>query len=407
VKAITGITSTDEVFTFRLTLVSDSSGSAPASPWYRDSTTVTGAGNFHFTVPGLNPGVYFFKIEEDTGNLSAGWTYDTLPRIVKVTVSNNTPPAVTVAYPNGDANLTFTNTYKPPGISAVINGEKQVAGNGAPSRSFGFNLLQIDDATGAPYTQGEPHMDSTNTTGAGTFRFELKNLLPGTYYYKITESTNVADAGWAYDESEDIVKIVVSENSPEIYSAATTYLKDGLGAYGIIFTNTFNKLSTAEAIISGYKEITGIDSTYQEFTFLLARVTDETGDYFWLPSYKMSSTTVGAGSFNFTIADLPPGVYYYRITEDISNPSDRWQYDKRAYVVTVTVTEELEVAVSYPGSGEEIRFTNKYRAEGLLPEVGGIGKHSFIISAAALLSALLAGSLLYRRQTKRRLVLSR
>ena len=404
-KTITGIGSTNEIFTFNLTQVTDIGGATSASPLYTDSTTITGAGTFNFNISGLHSGTYFFRIEEDVENPSAGWSYDNIPRVVRVDVSDDATPIVTITYPDGG--LTFNNSYKPPGgASAVIEGEKQIYGVDAPNQIFAFSIVQVADETGLiPYTQGVPYMDSEITIGAGTFKFELKDLMPGTYYYKIIELTDVSATGWNYDSSIYIATVTVTDVGLSEYSVNVSYKKNESAESNIIFSNTFISPPNVEAVINGAKEIVGIDSTDQEFKFILQRVTDATGSEFFLPIYNKEAVTIGADDFSFTILDLLPGTYYYKITEDTSDPDARWKYDQSVYIVTVTVTEELEVTVKYPDEADEIRFSNRLRTAGLLPETGGIGTDSFFMTAIMLtimLFVFLSGTLIYKSHRRRK-----
>jgi len=400
-KEITGIASTNEEFIFYLTQVTDAGGTSASYPLYTDIKKVTGSGTFKFRIEGLYPGTYYFRIAEHAENPAEGWTYDTVPRVIRVDVSEAPTPVVTVTYPEGGNKVTFRNSYvRPGGASIDLEGGKRVTGADAPDQIFGFSLIQVDDATGAPYTQGEPHMDSAITEGAGTFHFELNNLFPGTYYYKITELAGEAGDGWNYDGNVYIAVVTVS-NDGSGNKASVSYHKIGSGAGDVIFTNAFSPPPKADAVIRGDKVISGVASTYPDFIFILQQVTDETGTSLFLPAYSDSVTVTGAGGFRFTVPDLLPGTYYFRIMEDASQPADGWKYDQKAYVVTVAVTDDETpiVTVSYPDGKDSVRFTNRFSSQGIMPETGGPGRRAYAYAGAVLVLAGAAGIALFLPKT--------
>jgi len=108
-KVISGILSTNQVFTFSLAQVADNQGTPLPQPGISRSATITGAGNFVFSLTGLAPGIYYFRMTE-TGIATTGWTYDTHSCIITVTVKENGDGTASadVSY-NGST--TFTNTY--------------------------------------------------------------------------------------------------------------------------------------------------------------------------------------------------------------------------------------------------------------------------------------------------------
>ena len=404
-KTVTGLNSTDETFTFRLTQVTDIGGATAAAPLYTDSTTVTGSGSFSFVIDGLHPGTYFFRIEEDSEAPPEGWVYDNISRIVQVDVSYDSTPSVSIIYPNGG--LTFNNRYKPSGGSTTIEGKKRVEGTDIPNQIFSFKLIQVADIEGTPYTEGEAHMDSEITNGAGTFRFAIKDLIPGTYYYQITEVPDNPDQGWTYDDSVYIAMVVVKDVGEIEYDIEVSYYKDEADAEEIVFTNHFSPPRSTEVVINGNKKITGVDSTDKEFKFLLERVTNESGNDIFLPAYREEASTIGAGEFSFILSDLLPGTYHFKITENTDDADVNWQYDRSIHVITVTVSEELEIKINSSNGGNELCFTNKFRPSGILPETGGIGTNPFTVAAIVFTSVLiifLFGILIYKLNGKRRLL---
>ena len=117
-KYLTGITSTDKVFSFTLDEINVLGGSVTNSAI--QTAQVTGAGSFSFELTDLQPGDHrFYRISEQVPNpVPRGWTYDTNYYDVSVWVSTDGVLSVTY-YLNGlRANIRgtpdFTNAFAGP-----------------------------------------------------------------------------------------------------------------------------------------------------------------------------------------------------------------------------------------------------------------------------------------------------
>jgi len=102
-----------------------------------------------------------------------GWTFDTSQRAVTVTVTGTTALSASASYAGGSAG--FTNTYTSGRGSAEIVGTKAIVGDNPPTETFTFDIVQTNGSYSA----------STTVTGAGSFRFYLSGLAPGTYTYPL------------------------------------------------------------------------------------------------------------------------------------------------------------------------------------------------------------------------------
>ena len=117
-KIISGITSTEQKFTFALDQISSVGGAVTAANLQQ--TTVTGAGSFSFTIKDLSPGDHFFyRVHEVApGGTPDGWIYDQNYYDVEVSVSATGD--VTVAYylngltTNPQTALVFKNVFGGP-----------------------------------------------------------------------------------------------------------------------------------------------------------------------------------------------------------------------------------------------------------------------------------------------------
>ena len=120
----------------------------------------------------------------------------------------------------GGGSVTFVNTYVEQTAEAEIKGTKTIAGVDNTAEVFTFKLEFYD---GDAYSL----LDETTVTGAGEFSFNLTDLTPGTYYYRLTETAGSA-ADWIYSKKEVIVEITVDGD----YVATVKYktVKDDEGA---------------------------------------------------------------------------------------------------------------------------------------------------------------------------------
>ena len=148
-------------------------------------------------------------------------------------------------------------------LTAIIHGVKIVIGKNAPAELFTFWLTQVADDSGTPIP--DPYTDKTTTLGSGSFGFSLSNLTTGnTYYYKITEDTNLVDTGWTFDPNATSGYIVVVTVSTE---GAVTVTYPG-GADKVSFVNEyFSATCLAHILVSANKFASGADLQCGRFAF--------------------------------------------------------------------------------------------------------------------------------------------
>jgi len=389
----------DKLFTFRLTQVADATGTAMSSP-YTAVTTTMGGGEFGFPLSNLTPGTtYYYRITEDTSNISTGWTYDANAEegyIISVYVPNVPPGGdATVTYPDGFSDeIEFTNEYKydeeeePKGdirfpiTKNIINYLDE--GN---EIEFMFSVTMLDDLDDEDnpetYTLVEtrtiPVKILANTTSAYDW-FTWADLDVGKDYYFLVKETAGPVDSWKYATVEYIVRARIDANTKEtiagtIYRAnsAAEWSSEWGDMYQVVFNNAYEVLRDAEVIIAGRKAVESDQSApNDEFTFTLTQVNehgdplDEPDENVILPD-PATATRTGEGMFSFGKIkfeeDAEPGTYYFMVEETGDLPNG-WQKLTGPQIVTVELPEEGPAEVIYPGdTGEndgELVFTNRY-----------------------------------------------
>ncbi len=114
-----------------------------------------------------------------------------------------------------------------------------------------------------------------------------------------------------------------------------------------------------EVSLQGTKEIKGIDSTKEEFTFEVVQV-DEQGIVVD-GATPQRVTRTGAGEFTFNLEQYNEGTYYFQVKE-AAGKATGWTYDDKAYLVKVTVTYDVQndTYITVYENAEDIRFVNTY-----------------------------------------------
>ena len=114
-------------------------------------------------------------------------------------------------------------------------------------------------------TSGELWTYTTTTLGSGNFGFSLSNLMPGnTYYYKITEDTDLADTGWTFDPNATSGYIVIVTVSA---GGAVNVSYPG-GASEVTFVNEYSgEISPAHIVLSANKLAAGAGLPCGRFVF--------------------------------------------------------------------------------------------------------------------------------------------
>ncbi|MBQ7836747.1 MAG: hypothetical protein IJ389_05780 [Clostridia bacterium] len=327
-------------------------------------------------------GTYRYVVLENSDAQLGGVTYDKTVYNVTVTVTDdlngNLVADVEINKADGSAaddGLAFVNTYKPASTTVDLGGVKTLSGRDMNLGEFKFELYRADSEFNM---QGDALRVAYNGTD-GTFSFDSVSFdATGTYYFVIVEHTGDA-GGVTYDTNVYRVTVVVTDNLTGNLVASTSVAdKNGVvGEDAIIFANSYTPKST-DVVLSGIKTLSGRDMNEGEFEFVLFGANAEfeaDGDAL----EAVANTADGAFTFTALTFDKV-GTYYYTVVES-DGEAGGVAYDKTAYNVTVTVTDDLLgnlVAKVDIAKGDEaaevIAFANTYTPESVSVTVDGVKK---------------------------------
>ena len=167
----------------------------------KDKQTVT-FDKIRFT----KPGEYTFTITETDGGL-AGVTYDTEPKTIKVTVTDNLDGTLTAVADPNNATVTAKNTYEAEGEISLHAAKEFTGRDWTEDDSFEFTLAaDPENPEGATLPE---KTTATATKDEQTVTFDkIKFAKPGEYTFTITE-TDGGLAGVTYDTEPKDRKSVV------------------------------------------------------------------------------------------------------------------------------------------------------------------------------------------------------
>ena len=149
-----------------------------------------------------------------------------------------------VIKPNEEITSTFTNKYDPKSTNAYIKGRKLLDGQG--SAGYKFNLIKNGQV-----------VDTQTSTEGGFISFKKLDFnTKGEFNYTIKEVKG-ADNNIIYDEHEEKVKVVVSEDEKGNLKADITYDSDG-----VVFNN---KTKPSKLILK--KLVEGTNDKTKNFKF--------------------------------------------------------------------------------------------------------------------------------------------
>jgi pilin isopeptide linkage protein len=199
-------------------------------------------------------------------------------------------------------------------------------------------------------------------SSAATGKAEVTGVKAGEVY-TITE--------WVFDSAIDDEALL---DASEYYTVTGEGPTAGLPATGdttVVIDNVKIVVLTTSATINGIKAINGAPNSTKQFSFTLTQVDNADGDAFTgVTPYTATATVNGADSFSFTLADLGPGTYFYKVTEDGSGGSG-WTYASAQYIVKVEVGAAPGLGVTYTyhevvsdTASSTATFTNSYAATG-------------------------------------------
>ena len=251
-------------------------------------------------------GVYEYTVTETAPNpAGAGMVYDTAPRTITVTVTDDGSGKLTVAQTSVAGSKTFTNEYKtadlPLDTACSISITKVLNGHDMAKDQFEFSIkakdkdsagkLRIDENNGATFGSTAA-ADGEVATLLNSLNITLTQSDIGkTYSYTFAETKGNA-AGYTYDENKykleitthdagdgTLTAIVVLTNTKtgtEVFNKTVSAAEPALGEKGITipFVNRYDGSTDVsggtKATISADKTLNGRNLKAGEFTFKLA-----------------------------------------------------------------------------------------------------------------------------------------
>lgn len=375
-KIVEGESLKDETFTFTLKAAEDNPDGASLLYGEREEVSITGSNRTWFNEITFDKiGTYHFTITEtvpEGTDMIPGYTYDNSTWVLTVTTWDKGGDLdTTVTYEKTDAEAdpkadaaVFTNIYTPEEITYVPKVEKQITGvRPAEAGTFTFMIAQAADNKDGGAVLPDPARISVSGEGEAEFG-EITFQKAGTYKFTISEE-NTEIAGYAYDNHNWILTVVVEDKGAALEVKSHTYASDGNeNTERAVFVNEYSVTAGSyQARVS--KTVTG-DVPYDEtFTFILsADANNPEGAV--LPDINQMSI-IGNGSAVFDpITFTQAGTYMFRLRE-IDSMMPGYSYDSSEWTLTVQVTDvggALETKGMYEKSGitdaEEATFENTY-----------------------------------------------
>lgn len=377
-------------------------------------------------------GVYKYTVTETAPDpAGAGMVYDTAPRTITVTVTDDGSGKLKAAVTSVEGSKTFTNEYKtadlPLDKACGVSVTKTLYGHDMAEGQFKFSIkakdtdsaekLRIDENNGATFgstaaADGEVAtlLDSLNMT-------LTQSDIGKTYSYTFAETKGNA-AGYTYDENKykleitthdagdgTLTAIVVLTNTKtgtEVFNKTVSAAEPALGDNGVTipFVNRYDGSTDVsggmKATISADKTLNGRNLKDGEFTFTLAtRPTTGAGTVlqtktnnadgtipFDALSYRTSDKAAGSGTILSEAVRDGYGVkstnndgktvytLSYRVSETKGNLGGV-SYTDTFFEFNVIVTDNgdgtLKAETQYPKDKNKFEFVNTYSTGDPIP----------------------------------------
>jgi pilin isopeptide linkage protein len=377
-------------------------------------------------------GVYKYTVTETAPEpAGAGMVYDTAPRTITVTVTDDSSGKLKAAVTSVEGSKTFTNEYKtadlPLDTACSVRVTKVLNGHDMAKDQFEFSIkakdkdsaekLRIDENNGATFgsaaaADGEvvTLLDSLNMT-------LTQSDIGKTYSYTFAETKGNA-AGYTYDENQykleitthdagdgTLTAIVVLTNTKtgtEVFNKTVSATDPALGEKGITipFVNRYDGSTDVsggtKATISADKTLNGRNLKDGEFTFTLAtRPTTGNGTVlqtktnkadgtipFDALSYRTSDKVAGSGTILSEAVQAGYAVkstnndgktvytLSYRVSETKGNLGGV-SYTDTFFDFNVIVTDNgdgtLKAETQYPKDKNKFEFVNTYSTGDPIP----------------------------------------
>lgn len=281
----------------------------------------------------------FHYVVTESGSLPGVANDPDASRDVYIKVTDDGEGRLTAEIVESD-DLVFKNSYSASATTATISARKVLEGRDLAAGEFEFVLL---DADGKAVRTARNAADGSVTFDA------IEYSAPGAYTYTIAEGAgNVG--GVTYDGRRHEVKVTVIDNGAGALVAAVEYADEAT------FVNTYKALP-ADVAIAAKKVLKGATLTEGQFSFILkGTVNDE--------PVELTATNDAEGNVAFPHLELTSaGTYTFTVSE-VAGREARVTYDKRAFTVTVEVTDDgsgkLSATVSNDAPEGAMVFVNTY-----------------------------------------------
>ncbi len=404
---------------FEFTLTEISVNDVPVEKPYTETVKTDKDGKFSFTSLkySMNPDIanspsgsvkYIYQIEETS--YPKGYTKDTDPEYLEVTVSDHGDGTLSIQSTEPEAGYTFNNLYNAKG-SITLKGKKTLHGRDMEADEFHFTVTETDDKGTALKVKNAEGKEVDKVVARGSnaaasaeqdaditfssISYSDKSQV-GKHYYTITEDPVDTDKGLSQNTEAYKVVVDVSDNGDGTLKAEATD-RDGNvidPEKDIHFINTYS--AEGSITLKGSKTLVGRDMKDGEFTFTV-REQNADGSYkkaadgtdLIVATGKNKEAKNGqAAAIDFTkisykdITDI--GTHTYEITEDPfqdaaeDGSKDGLQANSQKYIVQVEVSDNGDGtlrAEAIFGTNQDgqtiapatgIAFTNTYKASGAI-----------------------------------------
>lgn len=281
----------------------------------------------------------FHYVVTESGSLPGVANDPDASRDVYIKVTDDGEGRLTAEIVESD-DLTFKNSYSASATTATINAHKVLEGRDLAAGEFEFLLLDADGKT----------VRTARNAADGSVTFDaIEYSAPGAYTYTIAEGAGNA-GGVTYDGRRHEVKVTVSDNGAGKLVADVEYRG------GATFVNTY-KASPADVAIVAKKVLKGTTLTKGQFTFVLKGTAND-------EPIELTATNDADGNVAFPHLELASARTYTFTVSEVAGREARVTYDKRAFTVTVEVTDDgsgkLSATVSNDAPEGAMVFVNTY-----------------------------------------------
>lgn len=342
-KSLTGKTLEDNMFTFYVcengstTPILTGTNAADGTVTFNDDLDFTTVGRYEYDVFEAIPSGA--TLDTVTGKyVLNGMSYDATIYDLVVEVTNDLATGKLVEHHYfenalGEA-IAFENSYKNTPTQYTISGTKRLHGRAAKADEFSFELY---DANGLVETV-KNLADSTFSFAtltfdeAGTYNYTIKEVLPA-------DADKVPGIIYSGADKDILVAITVRDNNGalEVSNVSVTDEQSNDLQGNIVFENSYVP-EPAKVTFTGKKTLEGGTLNAGDFTFALYE-TDATFDI--TGKTPVTKTNIADGTFAFDVKSFDkPGIYFYSIVEDASNPIAEVVYDGSKYDYSVTVSDD-------------------------------------------------------------------